>query len=288
MNWKTIAVAATRESIDSLEELLWEQGAVSVTVEDGGDSPLFEPGPAETPLWDTIIATGLFEQDIDPAGVRETLDAAGFSVLYADELADRVWEREWLERFKPMQFGNRLWVCPTGHEVPAPDAIVMNLDPGLAFGTGTHPTTHLCLAWLDGHVVPGERVMDFGCGSGILGIAALLLGAREVVAVDNDPQAVTATVDNAERNGVDDRLHASLPAGEPQGQYDLVIANILAQPLVDLAPHLTELLGGREARLVLSGIMASQVEWVASAYPALAFEAPVILDDWVCLVGKLR
>lgn len=288
MNWRTIAVAATRESIDQLEELLWGQGAVSVTVEDGGDSPLFEPGPAETPLWDTIVATGLFEQDIDPASVRDVLAESGFSVLYADELADRAWEREWLERFKPMQFGERLWVCPTGHEVPARDAIVMNLDPGLAFGTGTHPTTHLCLRWLDGHIAPGLRVMDFGCGSGILGIAALLLGASAVVAVDNDPQAITATLENAERNGVDDRVLACLPANEPEGQYDVVVANILAQPLVDLAPHLTELLGGGKARLVLSGIMASQVEWVRTAYPAIDFEPAVTLDDWVCLVGKLK
>lgn len=288
MNWKTIAVSATRDSLDRLEQILWENGAVSVTVEDGGDSPLFEPGPAETPLWDSIVVTGMFEEDVDPGSIKELLAGADFTVLYADELADRVWEREWLERFKPMQFGDRLWVCPTGQEVPASDAVVMNLDPGLAFGTGTHPTTHLCLDWLDRHMQVGMHVMDFGCGSGILGIAALLLGASDVIALDNDPQALTASRENAQRNGVGDRVLTCLPNDEPEGRYDVVLANILAQPLVDLAPHLTSLLDSVDSWLVLSGIMKSQVDWVMSAYPKIQFEPPILLDEWVCLTGQLR
>jgi len=185
-----------------------------------------------------------------------------------------------------MSFGERLWVCPTGFDSPSPEAIVMHLDPGLAFGTGTHATTRLCLEWLDGHIDSGKTVMDVGCGSGILGIAAVLLGAARVLAVDHDPQALTATVDNAGRNGVDDRILACEPQDVPPGQYDVVLANILAQPLVELSGVLRSLLlpGGA---LVLSGITPAQVDQVRAAYPGFDFQVHE-LEGWALLDGVRR
>jgi ribosomal protein L11 methyltransferase len=284
VNWKTIAAAATQDTLDDLEQTLWDVGAVSVTVEDGGDSPLFEPGPGETPVWDEVVVTGLFEEDVDLAHVRDQLALHDFTFLFVDELGDRVWEREWLSRFEPMQFGSRLWVCPTGQEVPAGETVVMHLDPGLAFGTGTHPTTRLCLEWLDRNMTPGMTVMDYGCGSGILGIAALLLGAREVIGVDTDPQALTATIANAERNGVEDRLYVYLPNDAPARPVDVLVANILAKPLVDLAGYLQGMIlpGGA---IALSGVMESQLDWVADAYQSIDFQETRIYDGWVCLQG---
>lgn len=287
MNWKTVTAAATPDSIERLEQLLWESGAVSVTAEDGGDEPLLEPGPAETPLWQEIVVTGMFEQDVDASAVAVRLAAADFAVLQVKELADKAWEREWLARFRPERFGERLWVCPSELQPPSGAGVVMYLDPGLAFGTGTHPTTRLCLEWLDANLQPGMRVVDYGCGSGILGIAALLLSAGDVVAVDNDPQALTATRSNAAANGVADRLRVYAPAEVPQVTADLVIANILAQPLIQLSSRLQELLVPR-GRLVLSGIMDSQTDWVMQAYQGVDFQAPRRLDGWACLAGEIR
>jgi ribosomal protein L11 methyltransferase len=284
MNWLTIGASCTSAQLDSLESKFWETGAVSVTVIDAQDNPIFEPGPGEIPLWDNVIATGLYEDGIDVDLIKSTLRYAGFEVQFVDSLGDRIWEREWLTRFKPMLFGKHLWVCPTGHHVDAENAIIMDLDPGLAFGTGTHATTQMCLEWLDANVKPGMRVLDFGSGSGILGIAALLLGAESVLAVDNDVQALRASKDNAERNNVSDRLETSLPKKFELEKFDLVIANILAQPLIDLSGQLTNFLKV-DGDLVLSGIMASQSEWVKSAY-ALNFIAEKFDDGWVCLHAK--
>lgn len=287
MNWKTITAAATPVSIDRLEQLLWELGAVSVTAEDGGNEPLLEPGPAELPLWQEIAVTGMFEQQVDTGQVALRLAAAEFSVLQVNELADKVWEREWLDRFQPSQFGNRLWVCPRELQPPPEAEVVMYLDPGLAFGTGSHPTTRLCLEWLDANLEPGMRVVDYGCGSGILGIAALLLSAGNVVAVDNDPQALAAAAENALTNGVAGKFEAVDSRQMHAGRADLVIANILAQPLIELAPRLQSLAvsGGR---LVLSGIMEGQADRVMRAYPRVAFGPPLLLDGWVCLSGDVR
>ena len=308
MNWKTIGVAATGEEVDGLETMLWESGAVSVTLVDGEDKPIFEPGPGETPLWPSMTVTAMYEEDIDTDSLAESLRGQGYEVLFTDEIGDRVWEREWLSQFKPMKFGEHLWVCPTGFTVDDTAAVILHLDPGLAFGTGTHPTTGLCLEWLDGHLIPGTRVLDYGCGSSILGIAAKLLGARDIIAVDNDPQALVATEDNAQRNGVQDDILTYLPDGflaeraasdpvEPEngqpappfaekaaGQFDIVVANILAQPLINLAYQLSSYVapGGD---LVLSGIMSSQSDWVKKAYQ-LELLAEQELDGWICLHFK--
>jgi len=285
VEWKTVAVAGTTHSLAAVEEAFWDTGAVSVSVIDAEDQPIYEPGPGEEPVWENVVVSGLYDEDVDLDMVRAALLKIEAEVLFVETLGDRVWEREWLTRFHPMQFGRRLWVCPSGREVTADDAIILHLDPGLAFGTGTHATTHLCLEWLDGHVSQGDMVLDFGCGSGILGIAALLLGAQKVRAIDNDPQALVATLDNATRNGVNDGVHVSMPETLQAASYDTVVANILAQPLIDLAETLSATLkpGGH---LLLSGIMSSQKDWVKAAYTDLVFVVEKELDGWVCLAAK--
>lgn len=285
LKWKTVAVAGTTHSLAIVEEVFWDTGAVSVSVIDAEDQPIYEPGPGEEPVWENVVVSGLYEEDVDLGQVRAALQKISAEVLFVETLGDRVWEREWLTRFHPMQFGQRLWVCPSGREVTADNAIILHLDPGLAFGTGTHATTHLCLEWLDGNVSTGDIVLDFGCGSGILGIAALLLGAEKVRAIDNDPQALVATLDNATRNGVQGGVQVSMPDTLLAEHYDTVVANILAQPLIELAETLSASLkpGGH---LLLSGIMSSQSEWVKAAYAGLDFVVEKELDGWVCLAAK--
>ena len=270
---------------EPFEALLFELGAASVTLLDAGDDPVLEPAPGATPLWPTIEMRALFAQDAD----RERLGAAlsllapgiappGFSIV-----ADRAWEREWLVDFKPMRFGKRLWICPGGQPVDAADAVRVELDPGLAFGTGTHATTALCLTWLESNNLEGRVLVDYGCGSGILGIAALKLGAHRVHAIDIDPQAQTATRSNAARNGVSDRLAFDMP---PPGTADVLVANILAGPLVDLAASLQELMLPR-SELALSGILLDQVETVTAAYrPWFDIGLTGSRDGWALLSGR--
>lgn len=283
MHWINVTAISKREDIEGLESWFWDHGAVSVTVEDGQDNPIYEPPPGETPLWDEVLVTGLFEEESIVDELQEDLLAAGYTLSDVAKLENKAWEREWLTRFKPMQFGKRLWVCPSGYDLPENAEAVIKLDPGLAFGTGTHETTRLCLEYVDGLDVSGWRVIDFGCGSGVLGIGASLLGAKEVLAIDNDPQALVATRDNAARNGVE--LVAEMPDGD-LSSAELVFANILAQPLVDLADTLLAATapGGT---LILSGIMESQKEWVASAYKGKA----TLIDEkalggWMRLVWR--
>jgi ribosomal protein L11 methyltransferase len=294
MPWKTLAASTSTthvegqgDPLDTLESFFWNNGAVSVTVVDAEDNPIYEPGPGETPVWENVTVTGLFEEDVDVTAIKTALAETTFEFLYEESVADKIWEREWLSRFEPMCFGRRLWVCPSSHEVDEVDAVVVKLDPGLAFGTGTHATTHLCLAWLDEHIKPSQAVIDFGCGSGILGIAALLLGASSVAAIDNDPQAVTATIENARRNDVVGRIIPELPKTEYTETYDVVIANILAQPLIDLAGTREKMMKP-EAHIVLSGIMSGQKIWVKEAYEALGlvFDSEQERDGWVCLAAS--
>jgi ribosomal protein L11 methyltransferase len=284
LKWTQISVTTVAEQVEILEPLFWDAGAVSVTMTDAGDIDLLEPGPGETPLWDKLIVTALFEDDVEIDAIEKSLYSAHFDNFIIDELADQDWERAWLERFRPMKFGERLWVCPSGYEVSDAGAIVIQLDPGLAFGTGTHATTHLCLQWLDEFFEPGLQVLDYGCGSGILAIGSLLLGAAHAVAIDNDPQALAATGANAERNGVTSRLEVRSSELPLEQKFDVVLANILAQPLSDLAPHIQNLLspGGH---LVMSGIMENQVDWVKRAYTEIAFRKTTIVDGWARLHG---
>jgi len=283
MYWMNVSASSTKSRLDVLEAWFWDHGAVSVTVEDGLDKPIFEPPPGEHPLWDEVMVTGLFESDISVENLTMELARDNYKLEDVVRLDDRAWEREWLSRFKPMQFGRRLWVCPTGFALEPGGKVIIELDPGLAFGTGTHETTRLCLEYLDTIEVDGLDVLDYGCGSGILAIASALLGARKVTGIDNDPQALTATTENAKRNKVAVDTHLPGVALLPS---DIVLANILAQPLVEMAPMLVETMkpGGL---LILSGIMSSQADWVLQAYVDLVeLVDRTELNGWVRLVWK--
>lgn len=284
MHWFNVTAAASGEAVSMLEEWFWNQGAVSVTVEDASGNPIFEPGVGEHPLWDETLVTGLFESDIELEALQLALGNAGYRLKGIDKLEDRPWEREWLTRFTPLQFGKRIWICPSGHEVDDDSALVIHLDPGLAFGTGTHETTRLILEYLDAEPPDGLSVIDYGCGSGILAIAAAMLGASHVKAVDIDHQAVTATLENARRNGISiDAFMVDKKVLEPS---DLLLANILASPLVELAEVLTALVNPA-GRLVLSGVMSSQSDWVASAYrDRLTLIRQVELNGWISQVWE--
>ncbi len=274
---------------DLVEEVLLRHGAQSVTLSDAGDEPVLEPAPGSTPLWSDTRMTALFAADSDFDGLRADLETSlavdSLPQNRVEALADRAWEREWLKDFRPMRFGERLWVSPDDLPVEADNAVVVRLDPGLAFGTGTHATTALCLEWLDQNEITGNTLFDFGCGSGILAIAALKLGARSVTAVDIDPQAVTATLQNAENNGVDDRLVTTMHVDRIDEQFDFVVANILAGTLIEYAELICDFVkpGGR---LALSGILAEQVPSVTGAYQhCIDFAVPELRDNWARLSG---
>ncbi|MEJ2479143.1 MAG: 50S ribosomal protein L11 methyltransferase [Acidihalobacter sp.] len=290
MPWQNLILTTPREQVEAVEARLLAAGALSVTVGDAGDVPVLEPAPGETPLWPENTLTALFPQDAELAPLGAALssefDLAAAARIEAVE--DQDWERAWMDDFRPLRFGRRLWICPSWQDAPEADAVNLILDPGLAFGTGTHPTTALCLEWLDANPPSGGLVLDYGCGSGILSLAALKLGARHAWAVDIDPQALSATEANAERNGIGaGNLYAVDPAGLPPLEADLVIANILSGPLVELAPTLCEHLkqGGR---LVLSGILAEQADAVREAYaPCIdRWEPDAVREGWVRLAGQ--
>ncbi|MBD8474073.1 50S ribosomal protein L11 methyltransferase [Pseudomonas sp. CFBP 8770] len=292
MPWLQVRLAISPEQAETYEDALLEVGAVSVTFMDAEDQPIFEPELNTTPLWSHTHLLALFEADTDAGAVfahLQLLTDAALPEHHAEVIEDQDWERSWMDNFQPMRFGRRLWIVPSWHEAPEPEAVNLLLDPGLAFGTGTHPTTALCLEWLDGQQLQDTQVLDFGCGSGILAIAALLLGARQAVGTDIDVQALEASRDNAQRNGIaDERFPVYLPADLPVQQADVLVANILAGPLVSLAPQLSGLVrpGGL---LALSGILAEQGEEVAAAY-ARDFELDPIAnrDGWVRISGRRR
>lgn len=290
MAWLQLRLDCDPASADALEDTLLSVGALSVTLEDRADQPLLEPRVGETPLWDAIRLTGLFPADTDMGPVLDALPADRRDAARTEILEDKDWEREWMSHYEPMAFGERLWICPSWKTPPDPDAINLLLDPGLAFGTGTHPTTAMCLEAVDRFTAPGQQVVDYGCGSGILGIAALKLGARHLLAVDNDPQALVASADNASRNGVDpDAIEVALPGAYDRnawkGQSQLVLANILAGPLAELADPIIELMAPG-ARLVLAGLLDTQVDGLVSAYaPRVALSVFAQRDEWVCLSG---
>ncbi len=296
-NWLQIDLALGALDTEQVEDALLAAGAVAVTYRDAADDPVFEPWPGEMPLWQQTRVTGMFSVDADVDGVRAFLLATlgALPDHRIEILEDRDWSREWLKNFRPVKFGRRLWVVPTAYEPPEPDAVNMVLDPGLAFGTGTHPTTALCLEWLDALAAQGElsnrTVVDYGCGSGILAVGAALLGAEHVIATDIDPQALVATRDNAARNKVINRLSLCLPpaldAAMAGAQADIVVANILARPLVELSGVIAGALrsGGR---IALAGLLRKQAEEVADAYRAhgITLEIEDEREEWVRLAGK--
>lgn len=324
MSWLEVKVRTHREGAEALENLLLECGAVSVTLTDAENEPLFEPPPGETPLWHHLVLTGLFPQGTDRQSL-ETMLARDWAPqplppLRFTELPDQDWVRAWLDDFKPLCFGQRLWVCPSWWLADGTDAnlwqpsptdaadwaernaallaamqqegtVILRLDPGLAFGTGTHPTTALCLQALDRRNLAGQTLLDYGCGSGILGIAALLLGAGRVIGVDNDPQALCATADNLAKNHLSP---AAMPLFLPQsyaragteGQLapiDGLLANILAGTLIELAPALApQVRSGGWA--LLSGILREQADAVIAAWSPWYHAFSIAVEgDWVCI-----
>ena len=273
MAWVQIRINATKKNAELISDELMELGCPSVTFVDAKDTPIYEPKLGEVTLWADTTVIGLFDAAVDLTSITEHLaNLPIFNdqfVYKIEQLEDKDWEREWMDNFYPIQFGERLWICPSWRDIPDPNAVNVLLDPGLAFGTGTHNTTALCLRWLDGLDLTGKTVVDFGCGSGILGIAALKLGAERVIGIDIDPQALAASKDNAERNGVADKLEVYLPEDQPEFKADILVANILAQPLRELHQVILGLLksGGQFA---LSGILEEQVASVEAIYTQFA------------------
>ncbi|SMF02140.1 [LSU ribosomal protein L11P]-lysine N-methyltransferase [Alteromonadaceae bacterium Bs31] len=295
MPWLQLRVNSSRTLAPQLEDALLVCGALAVTLQDNADQPIFEPALGETPLWQDTRVTGLFEADIDTestlnelqqslsAGAEEKLDA------HWHQIEDRDWEREWMAHYQPIECAKNLWICPSWAEPPQPEAVNLMLDPGLAFGTGTHPTTFLCLQWLASQKMSGQTVIDYGCGSGILGIAALLLGAKKAIGVDIDPQALLASQENLARNNlVKDSFPVYFPDACPNHQAQTVLANILAGPLVELAEALCERLqpGGK---LCLSGVLATQLSSIEQAYrPWVSIDNVKQKEEWICIIATKK
>lgn len=294
MPWLQLTFEITPEDAEHFSDLLTRAGASAITLQDSADQPLYEPPPGETPLWSRTRVIGLFEATVDVDNIveqiRQALSPEPLPDWRVSPLEDKDWEREWMDNFKPMAFGERLWIVPSWTTPPKPDATNILLDPGLAFGTGTHPTTALCLQWLDEHSrtvnFQYDEVIDYGCGSGILAIAAALLGANHVWAVDNDPQALIATRDNAEKNGVTHCIEAILPDALPDIPVPLLLANILAGPLMALAENFARHVSPC-GYIVLSGILNEQAEQVSACYePWFVMDPPVCQEEWIRLTGK--
>lgn len=290
MSWHQLSVITNKQTALEISDFFSELGAVSVTYMDAQDQPVYEPAPGETKIWQQTKVIALFELDAEPELVKMLLFSrfqnSPLEQWSQEILQDQVWERTWMEHYQPMKFGDSLWVCPTGQEKQQEGTVCMTLDPGLAFGTGTHPTTALCLEWLAKHEIKDKIIIDYGCGSGILAVAALLLGAKQVHAIDIDPQAITATLSNAEKNQVEDKIKCYLPEQFSAFQADIVLANILAQPLCELSQPIAELIK-INGDLILSGILTEQATSVTTAYQQrnIQFQQAVIQKDWCRLDG---
>ncbi len=288
MKWLQLLVKVPKTDAENITGFLENAGAVSVTYTDSGADDIFEPPIGETPLWSEVNITGLFPAKTDIKQIWQQLilmiPLAYLPDLKIEKLADKDWVRVWMDDFKPMRFGQNLWIIPDGYDIPRPKAINIKLDPGLAFGTGTHPTTALCLKWLDANPPTGKTVIDYGCGSGILSLAAAKLGAKQVIAVDIDPQALTATISNAHKNNIDNI--STMPTNDIKADSaDVLLANILAAPLLNLVNDFARILksGGS---LVLSGILHKQLDEIKQCYSKwFNLQVETIQDGWVCVEG---
>lgn len=292
MPWIQLRVNTTEEKAEQVSNMLMGWGAQAVSFVDAHDTPIYEPMPGEVIYWTNTIVVGLFDAEHPMAEVINQLQNVSFfknNLEYKlEQLEDKDWEREWMDNFHPIKFGQRLWVCPSWRDIPDPSAVNVMLDPGLAFGTGTHPTTALCMQWLDQVIQPDQTVVDFGCGSGILGIAALKLGAKRVIGIDIDPQAIEASTNNAKRNNVAGQIELYLPKDQPSLTADVVVANILAGPLAELKAVISGYVkpGGL---LALSGILTSQAQTVIAAYAdEFTFNPIAEQEEWVCLTAVKR
>lgn len=290
MSFQRLRYQADSDVAERISEVLEHCGAMAVTIENGGENAFYEAAYPQAPAWKDLYVTGLFADDAALSGVVEAVnnELGGRLAFRIDRLEDRDWERAWLDNFHPLEVGPGLWICPGGRLPPEPAATNVFIDPGLAFGTGTHETTALCLNWLARTELAGATVCDYGCGSGILAVAALKLGARKAWGVDVDPRALTASVANAERNGVAAGFDARLPDEIPDGlQVDLVLANILAEVVIHLAERLSRLVAPA-GHLLLTGILRGQEEQVAARF-AQSFDLRSLYDgDWCLLIGSKR
>ncbi len=292
MAWHQISVITDENTAPQLADFFSHLGAVSVTYMDAEDEPVYEPAIGETKIWSNTQVIALYELDSDPDQIKNKIyahfkDSHLQNWLY-EAVDDQEWERAWMEYYKPMKFADRLWVCPTDQELLEPCTVCLTLDPGLAFGTGTHPTTALCLEWLASHDLTHKTVIDYGCGSGILAVASVLLDAEIAYGVDIDPQAITATESNAAKNQVESKIHCYLPEQFTPFQADIVLANILAKPLIEMSEHICALVktGGQ---LVLSGILFEQAEDVINTYQKYIIFNPLVQqEDWIRLDGVKR
>lgn len=304
MSWQQLHLQCQKDKTDLAEALLLEEGAISILLEDAGDEPLFEPAPDETPLWSEVIVTAYFDTNSDDNAyihtdfeslASEIASQVGASRFWLSTLDDKDWTREWMSHYRPIAINDNFWIVPEWLDAPNPNAINLKLDPGLAFGTGYHATTRLCLDWLTTENISNKTILDYGCGSGILAVGALLLGAKSAVGVDIDPQAILATHQNAVRNGVQDRLTAHLPSdfNKDDFYFDIITANILAKPLIGFAPLFGEILP-KEGRIVLAGLIQSQVHEVLAAYtPYFDMDMPFCYDNdedrhWYRLSGTKK
>jgi len=290
--WLQIAIEVSAADLPRVEALLQAQGALSLWLEDAADTPVLEPGPGAVVLWPQLRLHALFPAScaVAPlfAELATHLELEQLLSLQSRTVHEQDWDAQWRAALRPLRFGEKLWICPGELPCPDPAAAELRLDPGLAFGTGSHPTTALCLRWLADQPLSGRQVLDFGCGSGILALAALALGADVAIATDNDPQALSATRNNAQRNRLETRLHSCLPGELPAGSYEVIIANILSSTLISLA----DMLGSRLAangRLALSGILEEQAEEVIAAWqPWCRLTVTAREQGWVLLSGQGR
>ncbi len=290
MSWWQLSIHCNKGELSQTENILLDLGAQSLTIGDAADEPIYEPLPGETPLWSDLIITALYDQSNTLEALYDELvkhlTANQISSIRKQALEDQIWERAYLDQFKPLKFGKNLWVCPSWHQPPDSEACNIILDPGIAFGTGTHPTTALCLEFLDHNPPLNKSVLDYGCGSGILAIAAYKLGASLVSCIDIDPQAIEATRNNAQRNNISPgQLNISLPGRQELERVEYLMANILSGPLIDLEPMFAKITapGGQ---ILLSGILQNQVEALINAYRLhFTLDTVRILDDWCRITG---
>jgi ribosomal protein L11 methyltransferase len=286
VTWFELTLDCDRSTATRLSEILSQAGALSVSLSNARDEVLIEHDRGSPPLWPATRICGLFDSKADLEHLTRALQAAGFGAPEVTPIEDQDWSLAWRQHARPQKFGDRLWVLPSFADPPDGDGVFIRLDPGLAFGTGSHATTALCLEWLAGLALEGKEVIDYGCGSGILAIAAVALGARSALCVDNDADALATANDNARNNGVQDRVSFHLSTDLPPRPAEVLVANILSEPLIELAESLAKLLRGG-GRIALSGILRDQAHAVTEAYKGyIAFEAAESRDGWVRLSGR--